>query len=270
MAVEAGTLVDTFLVSEYIGHGRLGAVYRACDSSTGWVAVKVLHRLSDPASRQSFAELAPELIKVTHTNLVRLHGHGERDGVPYLIEEYVQGETLADRFHRATVRRQAIVQILRGVAAGLDHAHGHGLLHGNLRPAQILLRAYDQQPVITDVGLAAMRRAQGMVIGAADGIAEYLAPEQVRGGRVTDASDRYALAAIAYQLLVDRPPFEGELEAVLAAHVSATPKPPSQRNRTLPAALDEVLIRGLARDPAARWPSCTDMVTATALALGEG
>ncbi len=268
MAVEAGTCVGPYVVHEYIGQGRLGSVYRALDPTAGSVAVKVLHRLSAPECRQSFDETAPRLVDVTHPNLPKVLAHGERDGIPYLVEEYVRGETLAERFQRAKLRRPAVLEVLGGVAEGLDHGHRCGLVHGNLRPAQVILRAADGQPVVTDLGLTAMRRSQGLVIGASDGIAEYLAPEQVRGGEASEPSDRYALATIAYQLLVDGLPFEGELEAVLEAHLSAKPRAPSERNRSLPAALDEILLRGLAKDEGSRWPRGAEMVTAIALALG--
>lgn len=269
MPVEAGTRVGSFVVYEYIGHGRLGAVYRACETTRGSVAVKVLYRLSDPVSRERFNDLASCLAEVTHPNLLRILDHGVRDGIPYLIEEYVRGETLADRFRRHTVRRPAALHLLGGVAAGLDHAHRGGVLHGNLRPAQVLLRADDDQPVVSDFGLTHLRRQQGMTIGGADGTAEYLAPEQIKGESATAASDRYAFAVIAYQLLVDRAPFEGDIDAVLEAHVSTQPTAPSQRNRALPVVVDDVLLRGLAKDQSTRWSSCTQMVNAIAGALGE-
>jgi len=267
--VEAGTRVGSFVVHEYIGHGRLGAVYRAFEPTRGSVAVKVLYRLSDPVSRERFNDLASCLADVTHPNLLRILDHGVRDGIPYLIEEYIQGETLADRFRRHTMRRPAALHMLVGVAAGLDHAHRNGVLHGNLRPAQILLRADDEQPLVSDLGLTHLRKQQGMTIGGADGTAEYLAPEQIKGEAATAASDRYAFAVIAYQLLVDRAPFEGELDAVLDAHLTAQPRAPSQRNRALPVVLDAVMLRGLAKDQSTRWSTCAQMVNAIAAALGE-
>lgn len=264
MPVEAGTRVGAFVIHQYIGHGRLGAVYRAFEPSRGSVAVKVLYRLSDSASRERFSQVASRLVDVDHPNLLRILDHGLRDGIPYLIEEYVVGETLADRFRRHTMRRPTALHILAGVAAGLDHAHRKGVLHGSLRPAQVLLRGDGDQPLVTDLGLTYLRKQQGMTIGGADGTAEYLAPEQIEGERATTASDCYAFAVIAYQLLVDRAPFEGELEAVLEAHLSARPKAPSQRNRALPSALDDVLLRGLAKEQSTRWSSCSEMVNAIA------
>jgi serine/threonine-protein kinase len=269
MAVEAGTRLGRFVVHEYLGRGTLGTVYRALEPDAGSVVVKVLHRLAEPEMLARFEEAAPSLAGARHPNLVAVLEHGEHDGTPYLIEEFVQGETLAERYRQATMSPAAALALLRGVAAGIDHAHARGIVHGNLKPQQVLLRG-DGRPVVTDFGLAPLRRPhlEGLTVGVSDGTPEYLAPEQVAGSAPTAASDRYAFATIAYQLLVDRTPFEGEAQSVMDAQLDSEPLAPSQRNRALPAEADEVLLRGLAREPADRWPACAQLVDALALALG--
>jgi serine/threonine-protein kinase len=268
MAVEAGTRLGRIVVHDYIGQGSLGTVYRAVDHELGEVAVKVLHRLSDPASRERFRETAPRLVAVRHPNLVGVLAQGEHEGVPYLVEAYVEGTTLAERFRRATMTPASALDALRGMAAGIDHAHSEGLLHGNLKPGQVLMDAGDR-PLVSDVGLARLRphRPGGLAAGLRDGAPEYLALEQVVGGELTDATDRYAFAAIAYQLLVDRPPFEGEPRSVVNAQLRSDPPAPSLRNRALPVAVDTVLLRGLAKDPRARWQTCVELVEALACAV---
>jgi serine/threonine-protein kinase len=163
----------------------------------------------------------------------------------------------------------ATLAILRAMAAAIDHAHAAGLVHGNLAPAQVLLTAGDR-PLVSDFGLASLRRpvVDGLAIGVHDGTPEYLAPEQIMGAEPAGASDRYAFAAIAYQLLVDRTPFEGEPQAVLNAHLHAEPVAPSTRNRALPPPVDPVLLRGLAKEQPNRWPTCGQLVDALAEALG--
>ena len=205
MAVEAGTRLGRFVVREYIGQGTLGIVYRADDPEVGAVAVKVLHRLADPESRDRFQEAAPRLLAVRHPGLVAALERGEHDEVPYLVQEHADAVTLAERFRRATMNPSAVMAILRGMAAAIDHAHAEGLVHGNLKPAQVLLTAGDRA-LVSDFGLAPLRRPRlaGLAVGFRDGTPEYLAPEQVVGGEPTAATDRYAFAAIAYQLLVDR------------------------------------------------------------------
>jgi len=269
MAVEAGTRLGRFVVREYIGQGTLGIVYRAEDPAAGTVAVKVLHRLADPENRERFQEAAPRLVAVRHPGLVAALDQGEHDEVPYLVQEHADAVTLAERFRRATMNPSAVMAILRGMAAAIDHAHAEGLVHGNLKPAQVLLTAGDRA-LVSDFGLAPLRRPRlaGLAVGFRDGTPEYLAPEQVVGGEPTAATDRYAFAAIAYQLLVDRAPFEGDPQSVMNAHLRTEPVPPSRRNRALPPAVDAVLLRGLAKDQPARWPACEELVAELARALG--
>jgi serine/threonine-protein kinase len=268
MVVEAGTRLGRFVVHEYVGQGTLGTVFRAYDQQQRVVAVKVLQRLTEPESRERFREVAPRLVAVRHPGLVAALEHGEHDGVPYLVLEHVEAVTLAERFRRATMNPAAALEILRGAAAGIDHAHACGLVHGNLKPAQVLLVA-GSRPVVSDFGLAPLRRPRlaGLAVGFRDGAPEYLAPEQVVDGEPTAGTDRYAFAAIAYQLLVDRTPFEGDPETVIDAQVRSVPAPPSRRNRALPPAVDAVLLRGLAKDQHRRWATCSDLAGALARAL---
>ncbi len=261
MAVEAGTQLGRFVVQEYLGQGTLGTVYRAFAPGDGSVAVKVLPSLASAESRELFGGSAPRLEGISHPNLLRVLEHGERDGVPYLIEEYVEGENLGDRFRRSTVRPVAALSILRGVAAAVDHAHRTGLCHGDLKPSQVLLAGHGRA-VLSDVGLAPMRPTRPQ-----DHTAEYAAPELIRGGPFSPATDRYAFAAMAYELVVDRLPFEGQAHAIFLAHLTAEPEAPSRANRTLSPAADPILLRGLAKDPADRWQSCSEMVSALAAVL---
>jgi serine/threonine-protein kinase len=269
MAVEAGTRLGRFVVHEYVGQGTLGTVYRALDPDERAVAVKVLQRLTAQESRERFRAVAPRLVEVRHPGLVAALEHGEHDGVPYLVVEHIEAVTLAERFRRATVNPSAALEILRGAAAGIDHAHASGLVHGNLKPAQVLLVS-GSRPVVSDFGLAPLRRPRlaGLSVGFRDGTPEYLAPEQVVEGEPTAGTDRYAFAAIAYQLLVDRPPFEGEPQSVIDAHLRSEPVAPSRRNRALPQAVDAVLLRGLAKDQRGRWATCAELACALSLALG--
>jgi serine/threonine protein kinase len=269
MAIEAGTRLGRYVVHEYVGQGTLGTVYRAVDPEAGAVAIKVLQRLSEPESRKRFEELAPRLLELRHPGLVAALDHGEHDEVPYLVVEHVDATTLAERFRRATVNPASALVVLREMAAAIDHAHAAGIVHGNLKPAQVLLPAGDR-PRVSDFGLAPLRRPRlaGIATGFPDGTPEYLAPEQVVDGEPTPGTDRYAFAAIAYQLLVDRPPFEGEPESVMDAHLRTEPQAPSRRNRALPPAVDGVLLRGLVKDQAGRWPTCGELTAGLVRALG--
>jgi serine/threonine-protein kinase len=252
------------MVQEYVGQGAFGPVYRGFDPSVGSVAVKVLSSLSAPAAVDRFRVVAPQLVTLRHPNLASVLEYGEHEGTPYLIVEYVAGGTLADRMRSPAVSQLGVVSLLEGAAAGIDQAHRTGFVHGALGPRQILLGP-DDHPFVTDFGLAPLRReAEAQVAGPAE--MAYLAPEQVSTGTATAASDRYAFAAIAYHLLTGRAPFDDFADG-REALLNLEPPPPSRRNPALGPATDAVLLRGLAKEPGARWQTCTQMTEALAEAL---
>src|SRR5581483_6309479 len=154
-------------------------------------------------------------------------------------------------------------------AAALDYAHGLGVVHRDVKPANVLLAA-DGTPILADFGLAKLLQSASVrtQTGVTTGTPAYMAPEQVTGDAVGPAADRYALAAVAYEMLTGSPPFvsEGLLE-LLYAHVHREVEPPSARRPGIPPAVDAVLLNGLAKTPEQRWPSCTQMVEKLAAAL---
>jgi hypothetical protein len=249
----------------------MGLVYRAYHvqlERTG--AVKVLQGIApDPDSTARFRHEAQAIAQMRHPNIVNVYDFGEHDGVPYMIIEYVPGGSLANRLTRGPLDTATALKYLRGIAAGLDHAHGLGIVHRDVKPANVLLEK-DDSPVLADFGLAKLVQGSSLksMTGVTTGTPAYMAPEQVTGTRVGPAADRYALATIAYEMLTGVIPFDGEgLMELLYAHVHREPVPPSSRNRTLGPRVDAVIMRGLAKDPNARWESCTAMVDALSAAL---
>jgi hypothetical protein len=265
MAVEAGTRIGRYLIHEYLGQGDLGVVYRACGPSAGSVAIKVLRGLAAAAAGDRFLLLARRLTNVRHPNVAAVLEYGEHNGEPYLIAQHVPNGSLADLLRTTTVGQAAAIWLLRGIAAGIDHAHRCGFVHGALKPPQILLDA-DDHPFLTDLALAPLRwpRPDGVSVVVPESNAAYAAPELVTGGEPTPAADRYAFAAIAYEVLAGRPPFEGEPHDVMNAQLDLSPPVPSSINPALSARTDDVLLRGLAKNARARWPTCTEMVEALA------
>jgi Protein kinase domain len=161
------------------------------------------------------------------------------------------------------------LKYLRGIAAGLDHAHSLGIIHRDVKPANVLLER-DDTPVLADFGLAKLLQSTSVksMTGVTTGTPAYMSPEQVTGGQVGPPADRYSLATIAYEMLTGSIPFDGEgLMEVLYAQVHREPPLPSARNSSLSPQVDAVVMRGLAKDPAARWESCTAFVDALAAAL---
>jgi serine/threonine-protein kinase len=269
--IAPGTKLGQYEVQDFIGQGAMGLVYRAYHSQlerTG--AVKVLQAMSpDPDTTSRFRHEAQAIAQMRHPNIVNVYDFGDFQGTPYMIVEYVPGGSLAERMSKKDVDPSTALRYLRGIAAGLDYAHGHGVVHRDVKPANVLLSSEDT-PVLADFGLAKLLQGSSLksMTGVTTGTPAYMAPEQVTGGKIGPAADRYSLATIAYEMLTGVIPFDGEaLMELLYSQVHREPPPPSSRNHSLGPRVDTVVMRGLAKDPGARWESCTAFVEALAAAL---
>ncbi len=260
---------------ERIARGGMGEIYRAEDAHLArTVAIKVLsERFADnEAIRGRFTReglAAARLSKAPST--VMIFDVGEHEGRPYIVMEYLAGGSLADRLGREGPQPIGrALDWLRQAAAALDAAHASGIVHRDVKPANLLLDD-DDCVKVADFGVAsAAHLASFTETGTVVGTAGYLAPEQARGETATPASDRYALAVVAFELLTGSRPFERDSSTAEAmAHVSAPIPPASAHNAELPPEVDEVLARGLAKEPAHRFESCTDFVHALRNALHE-
>jgi serine/threonine-protein kinase len=273
VSIGTGTKLGQYEVQEFIGQGAMGLVYRAYHVQLERPgAVKVLQALApDPDTTARFRHEAQAIAQMRHPNIVNVYDFGEFEGTPYMIVEYVPGGSLANRLSQGPVTRAAAVKYLRGIAAGLDYAHGLGIVHRDVKPANVLLEK-DDTPVLADFGLAKLLQGSSLksMTGVTTGTPAYMAPEQVMGHQVGPAADRYSLATIAYEMLTQVIPFDGEgLLELLYAQVHREPSPPSVRDTSLGPEVDTVIMRGLAKDPAARWDSCTSFVDALAAALAS-
>ena len=273
MSIGPGTKLGQYEVQDFIGQGAMGLVYRAYHvqlQRTG--AVKVLQGIApDPDSTARFRHEAQAIAQMRHPNIVGVYDFGEHDGTPYMIIEYVPGGSLATRLGNEPLESGTALRYLRGMAAGLDYAHGLGIVHRDVKPANVLLEK-DDTPVLADFGLAKLLQGSSLksMTGVTTGTPAYMAPEQVTGTKVGPAADRYSLATIAYEMLTGVIPFDGEgLMEILYAQVHREPPPPSTRNSSLGPRVDAVLMRGLAKDPSARWESCSAMVDALSAALAH-
>lgn len=273
MSIATGTKLGQYEVQEFIGQGAMGLVYRAYHVQLERPgAVKVLQALApDPDTTARFRHEAQAIAQLRHSNIVNVYDFGEFEGTPYMIVEYVPGGSLAGRLGQGAVSQAAALKYLHGIAAGLDYAHGIGIVHRDVKPANVLLEK-DDTPVLADFGLAKLLQGSSLksMTGVTTGTPAYMAPEQVMGHHVGPAADRYSLASIAYEMLTGVIPFDGEgLMELLYAQVHREPSPPSARNPSLGPEVDAVVMRGLAKDPAARWESCTQFVDALAAALAS-
>jgi tRNA A-37 threonylcarbamoyl transferase component Bud32 len=260
---------------ERIARGGMGEIYRAEDADLARiVAIKVLadRFADDDAIRARFTREALAAARLSNApSTVTIFDVGEHDGHPYIVMEYLAGGSLADRL--ASDGAQPLgrsLEWLRQAAAALDAAHASGVVHRDVKPANLLLDDGDRVKVAdfgvaSAVGLGSLTEA-GTVVGTAG----YLAPEQARGEKATPASDRYALAVVAFELLTGARPFERESATAEAmAHVSAPIPPASSLNPELPPQVDDALARGLAKEPEHRYDSAADLVHALRDALDD-
>jgi serine/threonine-protein kinase len=270
------SLPDRYQVTGHVASGGMAAVYAARDELLGRdVAVKVLaeHLNQDPGAKLRFQREARAAAGLSsHPHVVTIYDVGEHDGRSFIVMELLRGGSLAQVFRagRDVDDRPTAVGWLRDAASALDAAHAAGIVHRDVKPANLLL---DDRGglVMADFGIARIAQEDQLTqTGQVLGTAAYLSPEQALGEPATAASDRYALAVVAFELLTGRRPFAAEHFAAQArAHVEDDPPRASDIRPDLPPSVDEVLARGLAKAPDDRWPSATAFVDALDAALAE-
>jgi serine/threonine-protein kinase len=258
----------------------MASVWCARDHALGRnVAIKLLaERFAyDEDAMERFMREARAAARLSgHPNVVMIYDVGEtgaadeRPSQAFIVMEYLAGGTVADALRVDSVRRVNAVKWVHEAASALDYAHSRGVLHRDIKPANLLL---DRERVlhVADFGIARLGTEDTMTgTGQVLGTASYLAPERALGRPATDASDRYSLAVAAYELLVGERPFTASHFAVQARqHVENEPPAASERNRALPPAVDDVLARGMAKQPEQRWPTAQDFAQALEAALTE-
>ena len=266
-------LPERYRPLRHIANGGMASVWAAEDCLLGReVAIKVLaaHLAENERARIRFKREARTAAGLsTHPHAITIYDVGEHEGRSFIVMESLPGGSLADRLRdRQRIGRERALQWLRDAASALDAAHERGIIHRDVKPGNMLFDGQDRL-VLADFGIARLAYdATVTTTGDVLGTAAYVSPEQADGRPAADASDRYSLAVVAYELLTGTRPFRAEHFAATARmHVEAAPDPPSQRDPSLPPAVDPVLLRGLAKDPAERWPTATVFVDALEDAL---
>ncbi|HEX6490887.1 MAG TPA: serine/threonine-protein kinase, partial [Gaiellaceae bacterium] len=258
-----------------IAQGGMGEIYRATDSTLGRaVAIKVLAEryARDDAVRARFTREALAAARLSgEPHIVTIFDVGEHAERPFIVMEYLGGGSLEQRLrrHGAQEPGQAL-EWLEQAAEALDAAHRNGVVHRDVKPANLLLDR-SANVHVADFGIASAAGMDSLTMtGTVLGTAGYLSPEQALGERATPASDLYALAVVAFELLSGRRPFENEsLTAEAAAHVHAPVPSLAEVGAQLPAELDPVFQRALAKDPRHRYPTGAEFVASIRAALAE-
>ena len=258
--VHGALRLGDFELLEEIGRGGMGVVYRARQVRLNRVvAVKVL--LHGPFAGADFVERfhneAQVVAALRHPHIVAIHEVGEQGGSHYLALEFIDGPSFAGLTRERPLAARRAAGYLQAVAEAVDYAHGKGVVHRDLTPANILLDPFDQ-PRVTDFGLAKMAGQDSAltVTGQVLGSPAYMSPEQAAGRAAGDgrAGDIYALGAILYELLTARPPFQGEtITAVLAQVQSVEPVAPRRLNPATPPDLETICLKCLQKEPARRY-----------------
>jgi eukaryotic-like serine/threonine-protein kinase len=275
MPVDTDILPPRYRSPKRIAVGGMGEVYRATDAVLGRaVAVKLLaDRYSrDDAVRGRFTREALAAARLSgEPNIVTVFDVGEHAERPFIVMEYLGGGSLEDRLreHGAQEVGQSL-EWLEQAATALDAAHRHGVVHRDVKPANLMLDRNGTVHV-ADFGIASAAGTDSLTMtGTVLGTAGYLSPEQAQGERATPASDRYSLAVVAFELLSGRRPFESEsITAEAAAHVNAPVPSIAEIYEGLPEELDAVFRPALAKDPAQRFETASEFVAALRAALAE-
>ena len=264
MKLAPGVEVGPYKIVEQVGRGGMATVFKAYQPALErMVAVKVLPEFlaEDPQFRERFRREAVAIAKLRHPNILAVYDHGEFDGQPYIVTEFVEGGTFAAELGRPIGILRA-TEVLEPIASALDYAHRRGVLHRDVKPSNILITK-DGSPVLGDFGLARMMATNERLtrLDTVVGTPEYMSPEQCAGTETGPASDQYALGVVAYEALTGHPPYHAETPAaVMLAQIQSPLPPPHTVNAELAGTVEAALMRALAKEPADRFPDCTDFV----------
>ncbi|HYJ34049.1 MAG TPA: protein kinase [Candidatus Binatia bacterium] len=276
MNLTPGTRLGAYEIGGLIGSGGMGEVYRARDTRLErTVAIKVLQGdlALSPETRQRFDREARIISSLNHPHICTLYDVGHQDGMDYLIMEYLEGESLADRLQRGALPLPEITKIGMEIADALDRAHRQGLVHRDLKPGNIVLTKGGAK--LLDFGLARMTgleeaprslssptmsrplTAEGTIVGTF----QYMAPEQLEGAEADARSDIFSFGSVLYEMASGRRAFEGKSQAsLIAAILRETPAPISSIRDVIPPAVERVILRCLEKNPDDRYQTARDVL----------
>ena len=271
-AKKTGETVGPYRIESVLGVGGMGHVYLAVGPDGEQIALKLVKAdlARDSVFCKRFDREARIAQQVRHPNVVPVLDTGEHNGIPYLAQRFVGNGNLADRIEKGEqLDLESMTKVCTEVAAGLDALHENGLVHRDVKPANILLDEASTA-YITDFGLA--KDSQGSLLtrpGQALGSLDYMAPEQIRSEEVTAATDVYGLGCVMWECLCGAPPFaDRQGMRVLWAHLQDAPPDPCSKRQDVPPEVGATIMRALQKDPAERPQSASEFARTLQAAAG--
>ncbi len=280
-----GQTLNRYKIVSMLGEGGMGAVFKGHDVTLQRdVAVKVMHPhfARQPDFRERFLQEARTAAKMAHPSIVQVFDFGQASSLLFIVMEFIPGENLGQlltnlREQKKWLSLEQSVEVVQMVAQALDYAHSQGILHRDIKPANIMLRPEPAgklpfRPVLTDLGLAKLLDSPGLTQeGTAMGTPAYMSPEQTLGEPSDSRSDVYSLGVLLFELSTARLPFPARnLSEAVRYHTKETPPSPRSIRPDLPAALEAVIIKAMAKDPAQRFQSAGDLASALTGAFSGG
>jgi len=259
-----GSLFDgRYQILRKLGAGGMANVYLAEDQELGRrVAIKILNdrHANDEQFVERFRREAKNAAALSHPNIVSIYDRGEAEGTYYIAMEYLDGRSLKELIlSRDPAPIGVTVEYAQQVLSALGFAHRHGIVHRDIKPHNVLVDG-EGRVKVTDFGIARAGTSQMTEAGSIVGTAQYLSPEQARGGDVDQRSDIYSVGVLMYEMLTGEVPFSGDTPVEIAMkHLSQTPEPPSMRRHDVPRELDMIVMRALAKNPDDRYQSADEM-----------
>ena len=266
-----GDSLGPYRITRVIGRGRMGIVFEGTEDGGEPVALKVVttELSQDEVFLRRFRREVKAAQKIEHPNVVPVLDDGVEGGLPYLVQRLIPGGSLADRVARSgPLSLEEAVRLLAGAAAGIDALHGAGLVHRDIKGANILLEG--ETPYVSDFGLAKDSQASNLTRpGQALGSLDYMSPEQIRGEDVSPATDIYALGCVMFEVLTGTPPFGGRPSMrVLFAHLQEAPPDLSAQRSDITPPVARAISRALEKEPEDRPSTASEYVTGIARAAG--
>jgi serine/threonine protein kinase len=265
--------IGAYQIAEEIGQGGMAVVYRAYQPQLDrWVAIKILQATETRGKQflSRFRREARAIAALRHPNILTIYDYGEEHGIAYIVMEYVSGGTLKARLTGQPMEWPDVATLIIPVGRALAYAHSQNIVHRDVKPANILLARPDW-PLLGDFGLVKLiGRQRGITKpGVSIGTPAYFSPEQAAGEDVDHRTDIYGLGIVLYELLTGRLPFEAESPIdMMLRRLRDVPTPPRRLNPRIPPQLEDIILKALVRDPAARYPTMEALVNELAQVPG--